>query len=253
MNINKKAHSLYQSMDRWILLYRRIHECDHNTAHDALDEMADKLTGAAADQSTPQFQEAVDASYDEMKAKHPKTVQVEAMVMTSQGKIDRLLVTPIPEPSLHHPSPRPTSDMSIGALRGGPLLELSYGKQEPRRQFGKAEFGGPAEVVVPDNAPIGGPILDTGTDPLAFADEAKHPAIEPTKLPMIDTADEARKKAEDAIELNTGFLINTKHPTDHPSVVKAREVIAAARTFLVMLGGVEERSKERKTLSLPRK
>lgn len=235
MNVNKKAHSLYQSMDRWILLYRRIHECDHNTAHDAFDEMADALTGAAADQSTPEFHEAVDASFDALKAKHPKVVEVEARIKLGQNVVDQLTVK------------------HVGDVRGGPLLELSYGKQEPRRQFGKAEFGGPAVVVVPDNAPIGGPILDTGEDPLAFVEEVKRPAIEPTKLPMIDTADEARKKAEDAIELNTGFLINTKHPADHPSVVKAREVIAAARTFLVMLGGVEERSKERKTLSLPKK
>jgi hypothetical protein len=243
-NVSRKAASLHQSMEQWIDLYRGIHECSHDEAHDAFDEWADKLTGASADQTTAEFHDAVIASCAELKQKQ---IQAEP---------------PLPK------------------LRGGPLLELPYGARQPRRlQFGKAEFGGPAEVTFPDNPPIGGPILETGHDPLSFKDSYKEENVHwgqkttyhetdvsaleervvkellgcSNPMPKIDTAEEARVKAEKAIEVNTSFLVNTKHPHDHPSVVKAREVIAAARTFLMMLGGVEERTKGRKTLSLPKK
>ena len=348
---NKKPDSLFQSMEKWIDLYRGINTCTHDQAHDAFEAWAEKLRGESSDQTTTLFHEAVKASFEEMlkgvlqvssedgwmertlnQAKriprpsvsemlgspkgfliphgswlernlkdHPETL-ARIVELTGQGTVSHdhsaegKLFAPgsldravdidddiVIEFNVKTQDPidlalNPQVGIKESGVIGGPLLELSYGRQPPRRPFGKAEFGGPAPIGVPDNAPIGGPLLDTGKDPLSFKDEynpenlhwgqktTSHEtdvsALEErvvkellgcsNPMPKIDTADEARKKAEDAIELNTGFLINTKHPADHPSVVKAREVIAAARTFLVMLGGVEERAKDRKTLSLKR-
>ena len=248
MNVNKKAHSLYQSMDRWILLYRRIHECDHNTAHDALDEMADKLTGAAADQSTPQFQEAVDASFEEMKAKHPETVQVEAMVMTSQGKIDRLTVTP------------------IGDVRGGPLLELPHESRSANRSMAStniredwkntkwSEPGQRPGMPPVEAAPFGGPILDTGKDPLAFTSNDERRALEQqgygNARPKM-TTEETRVHVERIISEQERLYASL---TDELEMQLVKGNIESARRRLVMLDEVEAREKERKgTLSLPRK
>jgi hypothetical protein len=240
MNLNKKAASLHQSMESWIELYKTIHECGHNEAHDAFDEWAEKLEGECANQTSNAFHDAVVASHAEMRKgfveEHfpdgvtvlDKPVQRQVSYTDTSGKV-------------HTSKPIPN-------LVGGPLIELSYGKQPQRRQEVLATFGERTEVcgisfrpvtfeTIESPGPVGGPILDTGRDPLSFKED--------------DVAN-TREKAEKAIELNTSFLINTKHAPDHPSVIKAREILAASRSFLEMLDGVAERAKERqgRTLSL---
>lgn len=255
MTLNKKAASLHQSMESWIELYKTIHECNHNDAHDAFDEWTEKLQGESANQTSDAFHDAVVASHAEMRKgfveEHfPATVHHCHSVkkkLVATGSMDRLV----------HIDDDIAINFKDGVLPkgpiGGPLIELSYGKQPQTaiaRQHYIATIGDRTEVAgvshrpvtfKPVSGPIGGPILDTGRDPLSFKDEAK---LVPQPMAELDTAD-TREKAEKAIELNTSFLINTKHAPDHPAVTKARGILVSARLFLEILDGVEERAKER--------
>ena len=264
MNLNKKAESLHQSMEAWIDLYKTIHECGHNEAHDAFDEWADKLQGECADQTSNSFHEAVVASHAEMRKGF-----VEEHFPTGDSPYDKpadiviMHGRTLPKSvSYTDTSGKVHTSKPIPNLVGGPLIELSYGKQPQTaiaRQHFLATIGERTEVAgvshrpvtfepIYNPGPIGGPILDTGRDPLSFKDECdlfSQPVAE-------DDVANTREKAEKVIEINTSFLINTKHAHDHPTVIKAREVIAVARSFLEMLAGVEQRAKERtgKTLTL---
>lgn len=234
MNVNKKAASLYQSMDLWIALYRRIHECDHNTAHDAFDEWADALKGESADQSTPQFHEAVHTSYEAMLAEAPKEVET-PLVHHNHSVSKRIFAPGSFDKAVHDDVEVVFNKEPVPNLVGGPILETGYDPLSFKDSYKEENTHWGQKTVVE-------------TDLLALEDRAVKELLGyGNPMPRIDTVEEARKKAENAIEVNTSFLINTKHPHDHQSVVKAREVIAAARIFLVMLGGVEERTEQRKS------
>lgn len=259
MNVNKKAASLYQSMDLWIALYRRIHECDHNTAHDAFDEWADALTGEAADQSTTQFHEAVHASYEKMLAEAPK--EEPPLVQHDLSK----------QPKVFAPGSFDRHEHK--EVRGGPLLELphesrsadhSLVKRDILKDWKNTTFSEPGQR---QGGPVGGPILDTGKDPLSFKDgyneENVHwgqktvyqkDGFQPIYPPVMKPA-ELRANLEKVVSDANKYLDelgDVAHPSD---LARTQEVKELAEGRLKMLDELEAREKERtgRRLSLARK
>lgn len=215
----KKPESLFQSMEKWIDLYRELHECSHNEAHDAFEDWAEKLRGESADQTTSLFHEAVKASYQEMKGK----------TVTSKPVGDRFK-DGLLDPTMRHSGPRPTVDMSAGGMPGLPVREL-----------------------------VGGPLLETGKDPLAFVTGSMDKIVheEPFRpiYPPVMTPAELRANLEKAISDANKYLdelSDMAHPSD---LARAQEVKELATGRLKMLDELEAREKERsgKRLSLVRK
>mgnify|MGYP006360111141 FL=1 len=316
---NKKPDSLFQSMEKWIDLYRDINTCTHDQAHDAFEAWAEKLRGESSDQTTTLFHEAVKASFEEMLKGVLQPSSEDGWMERTLDQAKRSLDGMVEVPGSGKPRP-PVSEMRGGIRRSmleapgmftsrnvitskpqefsntetgrvirypekGSWLERNL-KDHPETLARIVEFTGQGAVSHDDSVkanllglssllesphesrsaegsmvstnireqwknttwsepgqlqggPVGGPILETGKDPLSF----NEPKVSP---------DKCREIAEKTIEVNTGFLINTKHDHDHPAVVGAREAIATARSYLEMLDGVKERAKDRKTLSLKR-
>ena len=235
MNLNKNAVSLHQSIENWIESYKSIHACGHDAAHDAFEEWVGSLHGVQADQTSYRFHEAVKASHADMEAKRPKTVQVEATVLTSQGKVSRLTVTP------------------VGDVRGGPLLELPHESRSANRslaatnireEWKNSKWSEPGCPSI-EAAPFGGPILDTGKDPLSFNDGVE-------RIQPVVTTDVVQAQLKDAIRINQFFLDNKRPNTPEVQITRAKEIIALAEDRLKLIQGVHQRdeSRQRKRLSL---
>lgn len=206
----KKPESLFQSMEKWIDLYRELHECSHNDAHDAFEDWAEKLRGESADQTTSLFHEAVKASYQEMKAK------------TDKG------------------------------------IVILHGDTEPK-PVSYTNTKGETVTSQPVRNLFGGPLLETGKDPLAFTqgsmDKLAHGEPFQPSFRMITTPAELRANLEKAISDANKYLDelgDVAHPSD---LARAKEVKELAEGRLKMLDELEAREKERsgRRLSLVRK
>lgn len=197
MNANK-PESLFQSMEKWIDLYRELHECSHNEAHDAFEDWAEKLRGESADQTTSLFHEAVKASYQEMKAKTDKGI----VILNS---------------------PAEPKAVSYTNTKGETVTS------KPLRSL------------------FGGPLLETGQDPLAFGEPQ-------TPLPETVPVEELRRQAVMTLERNQAYLQNPELFYDGLAD-EAKEAVATAEARIKMLDGVIERQKERSgnKLTLKRK
>jgi hypothetical protein len=211
---NQKPESLFQSMEKWIDLYRELHECSHNEAHDAFEDWAEKLRGESADQTTKLFHEAVKASYQELLPKGS----------TIAGRFKDVLL----DPTAQHAGPRPTVDMSVGGMPGLPVREL-----------------------------VGGPLLETGKDPLSFKDSYKEESLhwgQKTIQPVLTPA-EVRAQLEKVISQANAYLDelgDIGHPIDIDRTKKMKEL---AECRLRLIDEVEQRERDRsgKRLSLVRK
>lgn len=215
MNHNTQASALYQSMEKWIELYRDIHKCSHDDAHDAFEAWAEELIGESANQTTNAFHEAVKAKVAEMQKEYiqtfPATVQhhhPETPKVHTLGSMDDLTFDIVAKHVVHHP-------------RG----------------------------------PIGGPLLDTGIDPLAFKNgvrESYFPVDKPhVPLPETVSVEEIRRQAVEILEKNKAYL---ESPDLYYGELQdeAKRTVALMEMRIEMLDGVLERRKERdgKPLSL---
>jgi hypothetical protein len=174
-----KPDTLFQSMEKWIDLYRESNKCSEDQAHNAFEAWAEKLRDESADQTTKSFHDAV---ADEV-------VAMQSRQFHQQSKLEQCRL------SAKH---------------------------------------------------MGGPLIETGEDPLSFAviRAEVEPAIPVTSASMV------RNQAETDILFNTSFLASTKLPMDHASVVNAQVILAKAKRALELIVGVEERAKERKGKTL---
>jgi hypothetical protein len=211
MNTNK-ADSLFQSMEKWIDLYRDKHGCSHNDAHDAFEAWSDKLRGESADQTTKSFHEAVVSSYNEMRGV--------------------VVVDTPPEPK--QVSYHTQSGLIVASKPPSVVVKGVHLKDSKSKHAG----------------PLGGPILDTGKDPLAFVKGSvdKLEDCEPffhTPRPVLTPA-EVRASLEKVIR-DTNKYLDELGDTGHPSdIARTKEAKELAENRLKMIDELEVREKERK-------
>lgn len=235
---NQKPESLFQSMEKWIDLYRELHECSHNEAHDAFEDWAEKLRGESADQTTKLFHEAVKASYQEMKAKTDKGIII------LHGDTE-------PKPvSYTNTKGETVTSKPARNLFGGPLLETGKDPLAFKDGYNPENVHwGQATVYHKDESVLNGVIAQGSMDKLAHG-EPFQPSFR-----MIQTPAELRANLEKAISDANKYLDelgDVGHPSD---LARAKEVKELAEGRLKMLDELEAREKERsgRRLSLVRK
>lgn len=215
MNQNTRAAALYKSMEKWIELYRDIHKCSHDEAHDAFEAWAEKLGGESADQGTNAFYEAVKAKVVELQKVFVETFPV----------------------SVQHQHPKSPKMHTLGSMD-----DITFDAVAKH-------------VVHHPRGPIGGPLLDTGIDPLSFKDgvrESYFPVDKPhVPLPETVSVEELRRQAVEVLERNQAYL-ESPHLYCDELKDEAQRTVAVTQLRIEMLDGVLERQKSRgrKPLSL---
>lgn len=217
-----KPDSLFQSMEKWIDLHREIHGGSYNAALDSFETWAaEQRNGQTLNGSD--FHKAVIDGVIRMRSELGRVVMVDEIIVEQEEGVTKPTgyAYSTVETTTFANKPKPLSAMELAAIKH--------------------------EVYHP-RGPIGGPLLDTGIDPLSFKDGVRHsymPVDEP-HVPLSETlsVEELRQQAVEMLERNKAYLAS---PGLYYGELQdeAKRAVAIAEMRIEMLDGVIERRKER--------
>lgn len=183
MNI-KQPDTLFQTMEKWLIAYQAKHNCTEDVALDKFDEMSDTIRATGKGETATEFHNSVKASLEEITPRKSVTCQV------------------IPDDHIFDDSGTKAEIIISG--RRACDTEASRTQVEYTTTTGKVVKSSVTPVPLP--AHVGGPLLETGVDPLSFGE----------RFPGIVEATVNGQRYQDMVAAKS----NTMKPVSHEEVIQ---------------------------------
>lgn len=148
MNI-KQPDTLFQTMEKWLIAYQAKYNCTEDTALDKFDEMSDIIRATGKGETATEFHNSVKASLEEITPRKSVTCQVipDDYIFDDFGTKPEIII-----------GGRRACDTEQSRI---PQVKVEY-----HATTGKVVKSSVTPISLP--AHVGGPLLETGVDPLGF-------------------------------------------------------------------------------------